>query len=51
MIMYLQQLRNNTNKTGLKAVLAVRNVELNANSALLLGLAIILTLSGVAQIA
>ena len=49
--MHLRQLRNDTNKAGLKAVLAVRDVELNANSALLLGLAIILTLSGVAQIA
>jgi len=51
MFMHLRQLKIDTNKAGLKAVLAVRDVELNAISALLLGLAIILTLSGVAQIA
>ena len=51
MFMHLWQLRKDTNKAGLKAALAVRDVELNVNSVLLLGLAIILTLSGVAQIA
>lgn len=51
MFMHLRQLKNDTNKAGPRAVLAVRGVELNAISALLLGLAIILTLSGVAQIA
>ena len=51
MFMHLRQLRKDTNKVGLKAALAVRDVELNVNSVLLLGLAIILTLSGVAQIA
>ena len=51
MFMHLQQLRNDTNEAGLEAALNVCEVELNANSALLLGLAIIPTLSGVTQIA
>lgn len=51
MFMHLRQLRTDTNNADLEVALLVRDKVLNAKSALLLGLAIIPTLSGVALIA
>jgi len=48
MFMHLRQLETGTNRAVRKGDLAVTNVSLNAGIALLLGLALIPTLSGVA---
>jgi hypothetical protein len=51
MFIHLQQLATRTKMASLKAGLNGRVVSLKANTALLLGLALIPTLSGVALIA
>ena len=51
MLQHLQQIDTRTQTAGRKVCAAVASVPLNANYALLLGLLIIPTLSGVALIA